>query len=500
MFYQRAHDAGCSYDRATLETLLDFAQHLRLRGFSASLADAIEGYRLARALAGLRDKSAPGLDELRDAAIATLCKGERAHVDGFLWPAAVGKNVGHVAARVGKNSLEEEFWRTVRDKKLPVSDALETFSLRLSNAVEIETSVFLHRLRVIGVPYASYAGAERASGPAQGDAAGGYNALARAREGWQAQWTPATDVALVEAIVLGDTLEEVCARMLERRLGEAKSTADAAEVLLEAVVTSCAGAAGQALARCERLAAIDDDLPSLANGARALATLVSLGTSRARTQGGDAAVIALFQKVFERAVLRAPHACVVDDEAADPTNAALRVLHEIALGQPLADRAGWLAAAGAIAASDRVNPKASGHAEGLLYLAQERTDDDVAIAVGQRLANALEPRPAARFLEGFLQVNALALVKSRSVVAGLDAFLSGIDKARFVDVLPVLRRAFGHLGATERRYLLENLIALRAAGRGESVDTAKRLEDDREAIRSMQGELAKAMDDLDDLL
>ncbi len=91
-------------------------------------------------------------------------------------------------------------------------------------------------------------------------------------------------------------------------------------------------------------------------------------------------------------------------------------------------------------------------------------------------------------------------MKSRPVVAGLDAFLSGIDRERFVDVLPVLRRAFGHLGATERRYLLENLIALRAAGRGEAGDTAKRLENDREAIRAMQGELAKAMDDLDDLL
>ncbi|HVY46964.1 MAG TPA: DUF5682 family protein, partial [Minicystis sp.] len=199
MYYQRAHDAGCSYDRATLEALLDFAQHLRLRGFSASLADALEGYRLARTLAGLREKAAPGVDELRDAAVATLCKGDATHVDGFLWPAVVGTSVGRVAARVGKNSLEEEFWRTVRDKKLPASDALEAFSLRLGNAVEVETSVFLHRLRVAGVPYASYAGAARTGArPGPLDEAGGYGALARARESWEAQWTPATDVALVE--------------------------------------------------------------------------------------------------------------------------------------------------------------------------------------------------------------------------------------------------------------------------------------------------------------
>ena len=50
-YYQRAHDAGCSFTRATLEVLVEFTEHLRLRGFMASLADTIEAYRLAVTLA-----------------------------------------------------------------------------------------------------------------------------------------------------------------------------------------------------------------------------------------------------------------------------------------------------------------------------------------------------------------------------------------------------------------------------------------------------------------
>ncbi|HEY7819067.1 MAG TPA: DUF5682 family protein, partial [Vicinamibacteria bacterium] len=38
-FYQRAWDAGGSYRRAALEVLVDFTDHLRLRGFASSLAD-----------------------------------------------------------------------------------------------------------------------------------------------------------------------------------------------------------------------------------------------------------------------------------------------------------------------------------------------------------------------------------------------------------------------------------------------------------------------------
>ncbi|MEO5730646.1 MAG: DUF5682 family protein, partial [Byssovorax sp.] len=98
-FYQRAHDAGCDYRRATLEVLVEFTEHLRLRGFMASLSDTIEAYRLALTLADIRGKAEPGLDEVREATIATMCRGDATHVDGFLWPSVIGRNIGRVADR-----------------------------------------------------------------------------------------------------------------------------------------------------------------------------------------------------------------------------------------------------------------------------------------------------------------------------------------------------------------------------------------------------------------
>ena len=41
-----------------------------------------------------RQGRAPGLDEVREAAIATMCRGDAAHVDAFLWPAVVGSTSG----------------------------------------------------------------------------------------------------------------------------------------------------------------------------------------------------------------------------------------------------------------------------------------------------------------------------------------------------------------------------------------------------------------------
>src|SRR4029079_14864703 len=118
----------------------------------------------------------------------------------------------------------------------------------------------------------------------------------------------------------------------------------------------------------------------------------------------------------------------------------------------------------------------------------------------QRLSNTLDPAGAAGFLQGFIEVNALALVKSRRWVAALGASLTGIAKDRFRDTLPVLRRAFAPLGPTERRYLLENVLAIRSIGDKAREAQAILLEKDKEKLKEMSADLGKAMDDLDDLL
>ena len=71
---------------------------------------------------------------------------------------------------------------------------------------------------------------------------------------------------------------------------------------------------------------------------------------------------------------------------------------------------------------------------------------------------------------------------------------------RFRDALPVLRRAFGGLGATERRYLLENVLAMRALGDKAQGGAGRAAREGQGEAPGDERELAKAMDDLDDLL
>ncbi len=185
-------------------------------------------------------------------------------------------------------------------------------------------------------------------------------------------------MALVEQIVLGETIEEVAARVLRERLDEAKSASDAAGVLIEAVVTASPVTVSAALEACERFAATDDDLPSLARACHILSTMVSMGTSRKHVAHGDDALPALCRKIFDRAVLRVSDACQCDDEAVVPIKGALGTLHHVALGQPIVDKNAWLTAARGLVDSWAINPSAAGYAAGLLNLAQVLVDDEIA--------------------------------------------------------------------------------------------------------------------------
>ncbi len=505
-YYQLAHDAGCDFRHATLRALLGFCAELRERGFAASMADTIEAYRLAQALADLRDKVEPGLDELREACIATLCRGDAQPVDAFLWRGVLGHRVGKVAERIGKNSLQEEFWREVNARDLPREDRPTEVALQLREPRAIETSVFLHRLRVIGVPYAAFQGTYRTKGRrsknTDADDAGGTAALTRMRESWEAQWTPSTDVALIEKIALGNSLDQVTSHVLGARLTDAAHTADAAAVLMEAVVTSCPRPAADAMRACDRLAATDDDLPSLARACQSLSGLVSYGSSRDALPGqsSQATLQALCRKTFDRAVLRVRPACMGDDDAVAPIPRALQTLHDVALAQPEVDREAWISAARALVEDYAVHPSTAGVATALLYLARTLDEDEVATFVGQRLSDTLHPQASAAYLEGFLRVNATVLVRNRAVVETLDQFICAVDPDDYRNILPLLRRAFGSLGATERRVFLENLIQVRELGDQTRSAAVVLTTQDEATLAEVSDDLDDAFDDLDDLL
>jgi hypothetical protein len=307
-YYERVYQNALDFNQASLVVLIEFAASMRLRGFAVSLADVIEAYHLGVTLAGLRGKAAPGADELAEAACAAITRGEQAPIREFLAPLMIGRRVGRLGAAAGRNSLQREFADGLRKFGFPQRDEMEMVTLRLADQTQAAASLFLHRLRVADVPYAGYAGSQSVLTRAKQaeDEAGGYGALSRVREHWQVQWTPATEVALAERVIYGESFAEVCERKLNESIQDAKHAADATRLLVDAVLTEALKATARALDAAERLSSSDDDVDSLSQAARTLAALKSFGGSRPQLTQLAGTVDRLLLGTFTRATLRLP--------------------------------------------------------------------------------------------------------------------------------------------------------------------------------------------------
>jgi hypothetical protein len=456
-YYQSVWQRDGDFARASQQALIQAADALHRAGYALSLADAIEANRLARTLAALRDKPAPGLHEVRDAAQACYGRGALA-VDGVLWPLLIGEAVGAVSTQVALTALQQEFHDTVARLGLPFSDAPRDHRLYLTQPADVEASVFLHRLAAADIPFGQVQAVQmvgRGAGDAQTNDAARW--LGQLREKWTLQWTPLTDIRLVESSVQGNSLAEVCSRRFRHALAEARRVADAADTLLRIVLTRLEPLYAEGLAACERASSADDDLPSLAHAAYALHSLVKYGSSRAVAVN---AIGALLSKVCVRASLLLPAAAAVADEAVPATRQALISLHDVARQSPALDASLLAARLRLTAEGDGSHPALAGLACTLLFVGGELPEPELTALLSRRLSAGEEPLAGAQFLEGLLALNRAVLLRNRTVVGWLDGYLQAVPNDRFVAVLPVLRRAFADLAPGEMDYLLATLAPL----------------------------------------
>jgi hypothetical protein len=500
-FYERAFAADLDYQQATLRVLLEFSADLRLRGFAVSLADVIEAYRMSGTLAAIRQKSGPGLDEIADSARATLTRGEQEPITRFLMPLLIGNRIGRISQRAGQNSLQREFDDSLKHFGFEKSDDSQTVTLRLTDPKHGLASEFLHRLRGADIPYAGFAGSQSVVAASRNakESAGGFAALQRVREHWDIQWTPATEIALIERVIYGEHLLEVCDRRLQESLITCSKVCLAADVLIDAALTQTPQALMQALDETERLSASDDDVPSLAAAARTLSGLVSYGHTRTAVSNLEATILRLLSGTYERAILRLPAACKGTAADTKPVRESMLVLHDLALSQSQLSKEAWFNTLEELMHNTVHEPTCCGTAAALISLAGALPQAQLLAVLEPRLSNAFDPAAACAFIEGFFAVNALVLLKNAEVVRVLSAFVTSLDLEVFRNALPALRRAFAELGASERRYLIDHLVKQHAPS-DKAVAATVITTKETEQLKDLGATLDAALGDLSDLL
>lgn len=472
-YYQQVWESKGDFGAATRRFLLLAMNTLHAQGHIISLADAIEAERLAWTLAAIREKPAPGLEELDDAARACFGRGAL-DTRSTLRPLLIGDALGKLSSKVERTPLQQDFYGSLSRLRLPLADSPKKVDpLRLHEARDLQRSIFLHRLQVAGVSYGTLKRSGRAEfqqtnryGHGVGADDLNFDHLRNMMEIWEVQWTPHTDIRLIELSIEGDRLRDVCLRLLRRELNAAQDISAITKVLLRAVLANMPELYNRILRRCDEAVAEGSDLLVLAQAGHNLHQLSQYGTTRKLE---PALLNSLLARVYTRAALLLPLGAIVGDDEAANVVKALKLLHEVSSRRTDLDAALLNERLGLVAdiagnfeskQDSKVHPAIAGLAATLLLVRSAASVDDIAGLLGRRLSGAEEPKQGAQFLEGLLSLNRTTLLRNRDIVGWLNFYLQSLDSDTFLHALPILRRAMSELSKAELGVLLTTLASI----------------------------------------
>jgi hypothetical protein len=433
---------------ALVEHVTAVLKQARREGQLVSSADAIAVCQHAQMLARLRGRPEPILDDIHDALITCCCKGdpceEGLHLQRAIDHADIGTKLGRVTPDVGRLPIVTDFYNQLEALDLGgVLGREKKAALDLDKRDDLgnRRSVFLHRLRFLGVPL----GAPTEAPPA--DFATGKIF----REKWALRWSPQVEATLIEQNLYGDTIEVAALARLREQLAQDELHAGR---------------------MCRRLvASVDMDLPNLVreaedacgraidNDARFVSLCQALGSLTVidryavyRNLRRDL-LADLIVRCFDRACFSILDAVAVPEDQQPEVVAALLSLAE---ATQRGDRQGLdrdlFAEHVRKAAEATAVPFLRGAFLGMLTELREKTAADLAAEV-----SALAKAPVERLVTAGDLLDGILAVSRTSILLGADALLGALDELlraadweAFLTMVPRLRAAFERLHEAQR--------------------------------------------------
>lgn len=421
--------------------LARIARVMRERGHAVSTASVIEAQRLGHALAALRGRPHPGFEELREAAIACLCHGERARWDDIAAELLVGSAVGVIPADTPLAPLLEDLQRQQKATRLKPEALERNLTLDLRSESGLARSTLLHRLNALDVPWGELSDAGRSRGTF--------------RENWIVFWEPEYAVRLVENLVHGSTIADAAAGRLGEAMAAEPDLGELAGLVRSAMIADLPRATETGIALLERRAALTSDGLTLLTALPPMADILRYGEARSGTTRhlGD-----LMPRIVVQAALTFPYAArQLDAEAAGDLRAAILAadgaIQLAQLGSDIVTT--WHEALGKLFKDDPVTRLVAGTAARLLYEAEKLAAQDAATLLARMLSPGTPIAEAAGFFEGFLEGAGERLIHDRPLREAVDGWLSTLDEDNFVASLPLFRRVFSALDRSERRRLMD---------------------------------------------
>ena len=420
--------------------LAKVAELFRKKEMDTSTAHVIEAYRLAEALAAMREISRPGLYELNEATQTVICFGDSILLKLVEEELIVAKSMGKVPKDLPQLPIQSDFEKEIKDKRLKVEDIDKDYELDLRKPLDLERSIFFHRLQVLGISWArkTYA-----------------TSKGTFKEIWRTRWKPEMMIDLIEKGFWGNTVETSASQLLVHNAQNTQSISVLADIVEKnAIPAELFGAIEKILDKIVQISAVAADVIELMAALLPLVNTQRYGNVRKT----DLSIIdSLIDTFVRRICIGLPNAAYGLDEKSSyslfqqikDVDTSIRILQ-------IEELSGiWHQTLKNILHKDGVNEVIIGFVCRLLYDLRQISAEDTASEFNLALSTGNTPSKSAAWLEGFLSGSGRVILYDHSLWNILYAWVAQLEQETFIELMPLLRRTFSRFETEERKQIGE---------------------------------------------
>lgn len=439
-------------ENAVIEWMAQVAQLFREEDLDASSAHIIEAVRLANALAALRGMMLPGIEELYEAAKTIFTAGHDSPFELIEQRLIIGEAMGEVPSEIPNVPLQQDIDVQIKSLKLSkyqtpegvwlkANKAKPKGGLDLRNEHDRAQSYFLHRLKLICIPWGRE---EIASGRER----------STKNEYWFLKWKPEFVLQMIEAGMWGNTVEMASTNLSLHQAREANSLVELTDLLDSVIKSNLPTAMDKLVTILRDMAALTKDVQHLMQALPTIVNILRYGDVRKTDVG---MLETMLGELVPRICVGLPSAAAaLDDEASQKffdliiqTHRALTLLNDSSF---LTE---WREVLALVSVSDAMHGTLQGVATRLLFDSQVIDIEAAAAKMSYALSTGATVQKSAGWIEGFLFGSGLLLIHNPALWNIIDGWVAGLNASNFQGLLPLLRRTFSAFAKPEREKMLQ---------------------------------------------
>lgn len=410
---------------------------LRQEGFDISVAHVLEAVRLARTLAALRGLEHPSLSEFNEAVTTVMGMGDDIVLRSVASKLIIADRIGTIPSTVPMVPLLADISALQKHLRQPFTEGIKEVTLDLRKPLDLERSVFFHRLSLLGIAW-----------PSLGEAV----SRGTFREQWQLDYKPEQVVVIIERALYGSTLLEAVQNYVKAKMQEQPELEFITKILEQVMACDLPDLVKEMSARINDLAAQASDLQVLLKTVVPLCSIVRYGNVR---KFDLSSVRTMLETMLTRINVGGLLICcnINDDAARELKDLLATVNLAVSTLNDEACSAIWQDYIAKIQGSSKVHPLLSGCATRLMREHHTMTNELILQALSYYSSVGNTPNDIAFWFEGFLENSGTVLLLDEVLWGMVNSFICNLDQESFQQILPIMRRTFSSFEQNERTQL-----------------------------------------------